>query len=62
MTDAYFVLNRNDGEDTIHRESGDERCNRDDMRGRQTIDAETADALLVNGTARRCQHCWGDEE
>lgn len=51
-----YVLNRNDGIDTLHRNPR-EQCNQDDAIGRQTIDAETADALLANGTARPCAHC-----
>lgn len=56
MTDPYFVLNRNEGTDTLHRNPREE-CNVDDAEGRQTIDAETADALLASGSARPCQHC-----
>jgi len=55
MTDLY-VLNRNEGVDTVHRNPREE-CNTDDADGRETIDAETADALVTRGAARRCQHC-----
>ena len=56
----YFVLNQNEGMDTVHRNPR-ESCNTqaDEMPGRQVIDAETADALLARGTARRCLHCMG---
>lgn len=56
----YFVLNRNEGMDTVHRNPR-ESCNTDDAEGRQTIDAETADALVTRGTARRCGHCYQEE-
>ena len=55
-----FVLNQNpDEQDVIHR-NPIEVCNTDDARGRQTIDADTADALIAMGDARQCQHCYGD--
>lgn len=60
MTDPYFVLNRNEGADTLHRNPREE-CNVDDAEDRQTIDAETADALVALGEARRCQHCYQEE-
>lgn len=49
-----------DGQAVIHARHGDERCNRDDMKGRQLVDAETADALLTNGDARYCELCKED--
>lgn len=59
MSDAqpYFVLNRNEGLDTIHRNPREE-CNVDDVEGRQVVDAETADAMLAHDQARRCEHCY----
>ncbi len=63
MTDErrepVYVLNRNEGTDILHRDAG-ERCNVDDSQGRQAIDAETADALLTNGSAVRCRHCYAE--
>ena len=57
-----FVLNRNtDGDDVLHRNPREE-CNQDDARQRQTIDADTADALLARDQARRCGHCFTEEE
>lgn len=61
MSDSYFVLNRNEGIDTLHRNPREE-CNCDDVEGRQTVDPDTADALLKLGEARRCQHCYSQED
>lgn len=61
MNEPYFVLNRNEGVDVVHRNPREE-CNTDDADDRETIDAETADALLARGTARRCGHCYQEEE
>ena len=61
MTEPYFVLNVNDGMDVLHRNPREE-CNTDQAKGRQTVDPDTADALLTLGTAQRCQHCWTDPE
>lgn len=67
MTDTpddedVWVLNRNeDGRDVLHRNPG-ERCNTDDAKGRQTVDPDTADALLAMGEAERCGHCYGEGE
>ncbi len=64
MTDKrrepYYVLNVNDGMDTLHRDPREE-CNLDDADGRQTVDAVTVDAMLSKDQARRCAHCWPDE-
>lgn len=60
MTEPYYVLNQNEGIDTIHRNPHEE-CNTDDADGRQTIDAETADAMLTRGQARRCGHCYEED-
>ena len=57
MSQPYYVLNRNEGTDTIHCNPREE-CNVDDADGRQTIDADTADALEAMGDAVRCQHCY----
>lgn len=46
----------------IHSRHGDERCNRDDMRGKQVVDAATADALLAMGEARHCERCYPKED
>ena len=60
MTDeTLYIVNINpDGLDVLHKQHGDERCNRDDMRDRQVIDPDTADALYRMEEARRCQVCW----
>ena len=58
--EPYFVLNRNEGVDTIHVEPREE-CNVDDAEDRQTIDPDTAEALLKSGQAVRCQHCYQEE-
>ena len=60
MSTDYYVLNRNEGLDTIHRNPREE-CNVDDAEGRQVIDAHTADEMLTRGTARRCQHCMKED-
>jgi hypothetical protein len=61
MSTDYWVLNRNEGLDTIHRNPR-EPCNTDDADGRQTIDARTADEMLTRGTARRCGHCMEETD
>jgi hypothetical protein len=61
MSDPYYVLNRNEGVDTLHKDPR-ESCNVDDVEGRETIDAETADALLALGDTRRCSHCYLEQE
>ena len=53
---AYFVLNRNEGMDTIHRNPR-EVCNVDDADGRETIDEATYEALKARGAAVECRHC-----
>jgi hypothetical protein len=57
MPEPYFVLNRNEGQDTVHRDPREE-CNVDDVEGRQVIDEATAVALADRGDARRCAHCY----
>lgn len=54
-----FTVNRNEGTDTLHRNAR-ESCNTDDAKGMETVDAATADALLLHGSAVRCHHCWGE--
>lgn len=58
MSDPYYVLNRNEGIDTVHRNPREE-CNVDDAEDRQTIDALTAIRLLDNEEAKPCRHCIG---
>jgi hypothetical protein len=60
-TEPYFVLNRNQGVDTIHHNPREE-CNVDDAEGRETIDGTTVEALLDRGDAVRCQHCYAEEQ
>ena len=63
MTEEKFILNVNDGVDTIHRVAGlTESCNTDDVVGKQKIDVATAAAMLGRGTAVRCQHCNKERE
>lgn len=58
MADRFLINFSEDSElAVLHLEHGDERCNRDDMRGRQLIDPATADALLTSGEATWCQYC-----
>lgn len=62
MGEERFILNVNDGVDTIHREAGlTESCNTDDIEGRQSIDVSTAASMLDRGQARRCEHCFKEE-
>jgi hypothetical protein len=56
MSDPYYVLNRNEGEDTLHRNPREE-CNVDDIEGRDTLDPTTGYALEKSGDIRLCQHC-----
>ena len=54
-----FVLNKNvDRENVLHRFPAFEQCNLDDAAKLEHIDAETADALINMGEARRCEHCF----
>lgn len=57
-----YFLNVNEGVDTLHRYPAFEQCNADGMHDRQVVDAETADALLALGDARRCEHCYDTTE
>lgn len=55
-----FILNQNDGLDTLHDPAHlSERCNTDQIEGRSRVDTGTAFAMLEAGTAVRCQHCQG---
>lgn len=56
MAEPYFVINRNEGTDTLHRDPREE-CNVDDADGRQAIDADTGRALEESGDIHRCRHC-----
>ena len=57
-----YLLNFNDGVDTLH-DPGHltERCNTDQIEGRTTIDTLTAAGMLDSGQAVRCQHCNQEE-
>ena len=57
-----YLVNKTDGIDTLHREHGDERCNRDDMVGREFVDENTAVHLKAGGLVRICKHCRPLEE
>lgn len=46
----------------LHSSTPSERCNTDDAKGRSRIDPATADALLTMGEARRCEHCYPQED
>lgn len=61
MTEPYYVLNKNDGVDTLHRDPR-EQCNVDDADGRTTIDAITGAALEASGDIHLCGHCITMEE
>lgn len=60
MTEPYYVLHRNQGTDTLHRNPREE-CNVDDAEGRATIDVRTGQALEASGDIRRCGHCYPEE-
>ena len=63
MSEPYYVLNRDEaGEDVIH-ENPRNQCNTEaeKMDGREVIDPETADAMLLSGLARRCGHCYQED-
>ena len=58
MSEERFLLNVNDGQDTIHRLKGlTESCNTDDIVGRAKIDRATAVAMVAREQAVWCQHC-----
>lgn len=56
--ETRYVLNHRDGTDVIHRWPSFEQCNVDQVKGKETIDALTADSLLQRGVARACEHCF----
>jgi hypothetical protein len=56
-----YVINQNDGIDTLHRNPS-ESCNTDDAKGRQTVDSGTAKALEAGGHIRLCGHCYPKDE
>ena len=58
--EPYFVLNRNEGKDTLHIDPI-ESCNVDDIEGRETIDAKTYEAMKAAGDARLCKHCHPED-
>jgi len=61
MSDPYYVLNRNDGVDTLHR-NPQELCNTDDVEGRDSLDPVTGLALEKSGDIHLCGHCYPQEE
>ena len=62
MTDQpYYVINRNDGIDTLHKNPREE-CNVDDAEDRESIDPKTGQALEASGDVHRCRHCIPQEE
>lgn len=62
MSAAVFILNANDGVDTIHREHPHEECNTDDAEGLERIDELTAIRMIATGQAQACEHCRPMEE
>lgn len=56
MSRDVWILNENEGQDVVHHNPG-ERCNTDDVEGRQVVDSSTAHAMVDRGDARRCEHC-----
>jgi hypothetical protein len=56
-----YILNVNDGIDTLHRKAGlTERCNTDAIEGRMVIQEHEAESKLLAGDAVACKHCIGD--
>jgi hypothetical protein len=59
-----YVLNRNEGIDTLHADPLEE-CNVDDAVGVESLDEATALKMKRGGFARLCKHCerhWPREE
>lgn len=52
-----YVLVHKDGVDTLHCNPV-EQCNLDDSRRDEDVDEFTAEAMLNQGHAKRCEHCW----
>ena len=61
MSEPFYVLNQNDGVDTLHRDPREE-CNVDDAEGRSSIDPATGAALEASGDIHLCRHCIATEE
>lgn len=61
MSEPYYVINRNEGEDTLHRNPREE-CNTDEIEGRATVDPLTGAALEKSGHIRLCRHCYPVEQ
>lgn len=58
MSERRFLLNKNEGLDTLHRAEGlTEQCNTDDARDKSNVDEMTAEALWLRGDAVLCKHC-----
>ena len=55
-----YVLNVEDGIDTIHRNPG-EQCNLDDSPDEEHVPEGTAKALIDGGSAERCGHCYRED-
>jgi hypothetical protein len=60
MSTLYYVLNQNEGIDTLHRNPREE-CNVDDVVGRSALDETTGKALEESGDIRLCRHCYPEE-
>lgn len=60
MSEPYYVLNKNDGVDTLHRDPREE-CNVDDAEGRSMLDPTTGRALEESGDIHLCGHCIAQE-
>ena len=58
-SDPYYVINRNEGTDTLHCNPREE-CNVDDADGRTTVDPATGRALELSGDICKCGHCMED--
>lgn len=63
LKEEQYLLNINDGTDTVHRVRGlTENCNTDDIVGKQRIDRATANAMVAKDQAVWCQYCSKDRE
>jgi hypothetical protein len=51
-----YVVTRRDGVDTLHKNPREE-CNLDDTLADRQVDEFEAEAMLIEGAARPCQHC-----
>jgi hypothetical protein len=61
MTEPRYIVNENDGIDTLHRNNS-EKCNVDDAEGAKAVDPLTARALERGGHIRLCGHCYPKDE